>query len=105
MATFQETSVPDDHWDVLIIGGEPGGASAAHKVAATGKRIHKDDMEAHHRLKRKLEHVLGATDCYPVLLDRSLHLGKNIPVGGAALRVADLVAARLSNRQSQTAAA
>jgi choline dehydrogenase-like flavoprotein len=46
--------------------------------------IHEGDMEAHHRLKKKLEQVLEAADCYPVLLDRGLYLGKDIPVGGTA---------------------
>jgi len=42
------------------------------------------NMEAHHRLKRKLEEILDAAHAYPVLLDRSLYLGKNVPVGGTA---------------------
>ena len=42
------------------------------------------DMEAHHRLKKKLEGLLDAADAYPILLDRSLYLGKGIPVGGTA---------------------
>ena len=28
-----------DHYDVIIIGSGPGGASVAHKLAPTGKRI------------------------------------------------------------------
>ena len=40
--------------------------------------------EAHRRLKRKLEKMLSAAGSHSVLLDRSLYLGKNIPVGGTA---------------------
>ena len=46
--------------------------------------IHETNLEAHHRLKKKLEQVLDAAGCYPFLLDRSLYLGKDIPVGGTA---------------------
>ncbi len=46
--------------------------------------VRDNNMEAHHRLKKKLEQVLDAADCYPFLLDRSLYLGKDIPVGGTA---------------------
>ena len=41
-------------------------------------------MEAHHRLKKKLEQYLGKIGAHPVLLERSLYLGKNIPIGGTA---------------------
>ena len=43
-----------------------------------------NNMEAHGRLKAKLEQVLGKLDAHPVLLDRSLYFGKNIPIGGTA---------------------
>ncbi len=43
-----------------------------------------NNMEAHHRLKKKLEHLLGVAGAHPVLLERRLYLGKNIPVGGTA---------------------
>jgi choline dehydrogenase-like flavoprotein len=36
------------------------------------------------RLKKKLEHLLSASGAHPILLDRSLYLGKNIPIGGTA---------------------
>jgi choline dehydrogenase-like flavoprotein len=42
------------------------------------------NMEAHHRLKKKLEHILSRAGAHPVLLERSLYLGKNIPIGGTA---------------------
>jgi choline dehydrogenase-like flavoprotein len=46
--------------------------------------LYENNMEAHHRLKKKLEHYLGKIGAYPVLLERSLYLGKNIPIGGTA---------------------
>ncbi len=42
------------------------------------------NMEAHHRLKKKLEKMLGKAGLHPVLLERSLYLGQNIPIGGTA---------------------
>jgi choline dehydrogenase-like flavoprotein len=39
---------------------------------------------AHRRLRHKLEGLLGALDAHPHLLERSLYLGKDIPVGGTA---------------------
>ena len=41
-------------------------------------------MEAHRRLKKKLEQMLTALGSHPVLLERRLYLGKNIPIGGTA---------------------
>ena len=43
-----------------------------------------NNMEAHHRLKRKLEQMLSKQHAHPVLLERRLYLGKNIPIGGTA---------------------
>jgi choline dehydrogenase-like flavoprotein len=40
--------------------------------------------EAHGRLKRKLEGLLNAVDAHPHLIERSLYLGKDIPIGGTA---------------------
>jgi choline dehydrogenase-like flavoprotein len=42
------------------------------------------NMEAHHRLKKKLEQILSRAGAYPLLLERSLYLGKNIPISGTA---------------------
>jgi choline dehydrogenase-like flavoprotein len=42
------------------------------------------NMEAHHRLKKKLEHILNVAGAHPLLMDRNLYLGKNIPIGGTA---------------------
>jgi choline dehydrogenase-like flavoprotein len=46
--------------------------------------IHEGNMEAHHRLKKKLEELLRHAGAHPVLLERSLYLGKDIPIGGTA---------------------
>jgi choline dehydrogenase-like flavoprotein len=42
------------------------------------------DMEAHGRLKKKLEQILSNAGAHPVLLERSLYLGQDIPIGGTA---------------------
>ncbi len=41
-------------------------------------------MEAHRRLKKKLEQMLGKAGAHPVLLERKPYLGKDIPIGGTA---------------------
>jgi choline dehydrogenase-like flavoprotein len=46
--------------------------------------ITEGNMEAHHRLKKKLEHILSSAGAHPLLMDRNLYLGKNIPIGGTA---------------------
>jgi choline dehydrogenase-like flavoprotein len=46
--------------------------------------LNENNMEAHHRLKRKLEQILSRAGTHPILLERSLYLGKNIPIGGTA---------------------
>ncbi len=43
-----------------------------------------NNMEAHQRLRRKLQQYLDQAATWPVLLDRRLYLGKNIPIGGTA---------------------
>ena len=43
-----------------------------------------NNMEAHQRLKKKLEQMLSRQNAHPVLLERKLYLGKNIPIGGTA---------------------
>ena len=40
--------------------------------------------EAHHRLRTKLKDMLSSIDAHPHLLERSLYLGKDIPIGGTA---------------------
>ncbi|MCB8883680.1 GMC family oxidoreductase [Acidisoma cellulosilytica] len=46
--------------------------------------VTENNMEAHHRLKKKLEHLMSVVGAHPVLLERSLYLGKNIPISGTA---------------------
>ncbi len=43
-----------------------------------------NNMEAHHRLRKKLEQHMGQSGAHPVLVERSLYLGKDIPIGGTA---------------------
>ncbi len=46
--------------------------------------ITESNMEAHHRLKKKLKKILSKAGAHPVLMERSLYLGKDIPIGGTA---------------------
>jgi len=46
--------------------------------------ITEGNMEAHHRLKTKLEQMLSKAGAHPVLLEHSLYLGNDIPIGGTA---------------------
>ena len=59
-----------------------------NRIFYDGERVVLDvtegNMEAHHRLTKKLESILTAADAYPLLLERSLYLGKDIPIGGTA---------------------
>ena len=61
---------------------------AENRVRYDGERvvleIIEGNMEAHHRLKKKLKNLLSRAGAHPVLLERSLYLGKDIPVGGTA---------------------
>ncbi|MGH8114245.1 MAG: GMC oxidoreductase [Rhodanobacteraceae bacterium] len=43
-----------------------------------------NNMEAHERLRKKLESLLEPMGAYPHLLERKLYLGKDIPIGGTA---------------------
>ena len=42
------------------------------------------NMEAHHRLKKKLEQMLSRAGAHPGAAGAKLYLGKNIPIGGTA---------------------
>jgi choline dehydrogenase-like flavoprotein len=59
-----------------------------NRIRYDGERVVLDitegDMEAHHRLKKKLEQILSSAGAHPVLLERSLYLGNDIPIGGTA---------------------
>ena len=46
--------------------------------------VTENNMEAHRRLKRKLEHLMSLVGAHPVLLERKLYLGKDIPISGTA---------------------
>jgi choline dehydrogenase-like flavoprotein len=46
--------------------------------------LKENNLEAHHRLKKKLEQILKRAGAHAVMLERSLYLGKNIPIGGTA---------------------
>jgi choline dehydrogenase-like flavoprotein len=46
--------------------------------------IKEGNMEAHHRLRKKLEELLTHVDAHPMLLERNLYFGKDIPIGGTA---------------------
>lgn len=59
-----------------------------NRIRYDGERVvlelTENNMEAHHRLKKKLEELMSRNDAYPVLLERKLYLGKDIPIGGTA---------------------
>jgi choline dehydrogenase-like flavoprotein len=46
--------------------------------------LHDTNLEAHNRLKAKLESMLGDLGLHDQLMHRSLYLGKNIPIEGTA---------------------
>ena len=41
-------------------------------------------MEAHHRLRKKLELILAEVGAHPTLMDRNLYFGQDVPIGGTA---------------------
>jgi len=59
-----------------------------NRIFYDGERVVLDvtenNMEAHHRLRKKLELILSKAGAHPVLLERKLYLGKDIPIGGTA---------------------
>ncbi len=59
-----------------------------NRVFYDGERVVLDitegNMEAHHRLKKKLKQILDIAGHHALLLERNLYLGKNIPIGGTA---------------------
>ena len=46
--------------------------------------VTENNLEAHRRLKRKLEQMLDAAGARAAFLDRNLYLGKNVPIAGTA---------------------
>jgi choline dehydrogenase-like flavoprotein len=59
-----------------------------NRITYDGDRVTLDVTEtnqtAHKHLRKKLERALSSAGAHPKLLDRSLYLGKNIPLGGTA---------------------
>ena len=59
-----------------------------NRIRYDGDRVVLDltetNMEAHRRLKKKLGYHLSTAGSYPVLHERSLYLGKDIPISGTA---------------------
>jgi choline dehydrogenase-like flavoprotein len=46
--------------------------------------ITEGNMEGHHRLRKKLEQMMTRSGAHPVLLERSLYFGTDIPIAGTA---------------------
>jgi len=61
---------------------------AQNRIFYDGERVVLDvtenNMEAHRRLRKKLEQVLNSAGAHPLLWQRSFYLGKNIPISGTA---------------------
>lgn len=46
--------------------------------------IAEGNMEAHYRLRKKLEEMLSRAGAHPVLMDHKLYFGQDVPIGGTA---------------------
>ena len=46
--------------------------------------ITEGNMEAHHRLRKKLQEMLSRAGAHPVLMDHKLYFGQDVPIGGTA---------------------
>jgi choline dehydrogenase-like flavoprotein len=61
---------------------------AENRIFYDGERVllevAENNMEAHRRLREKLEQMLNSAGVHPLLFEHSLYLGKNIPIGGTA---------------------
>jgi len=66
-----------------------------NRIFYNGEKVMLDvtetNAEAHTRLKKKLETILGRTGAHPMLLERKLYLGKDIPISGTAHQAGTLV--------------
>jgi choline dehydrogenase-like flavoprotein len=62
--------------------------SPDNRIYYDGERVILDvnegNMEGHRRLRAKLEGIVTAANGHPVLLENTLYLGKDIPIGGTA---------------------
>ena len=60
----------------------------ANRISYDGDRVvlalKENNVEAHRRLRAKLQALTSELDLQPHLFDRSLYLGKGIPIGGTA---------------------
>ena len=57
------------------------------RLGADGRvqlEVTENNMEAHRRLRAKLEGLLGDCGLHPHLMERKLYFGKDIPIGGTA---------------------
>ena len=56
--------------------------------STAGGRVHLDltltNMEGHRRLRNRLRDICDKVDIHPHLIDRTLYLGQNTPIGGTA---------------------
>ncbi|WP_407529012.1 GMC oxidoreductase [Methylobacterium oryzisoli] len=59
-----------------------------NRVYYRGGEVHLDltetNLEAHKRLRRKLQSMLDQVGIHPHLIDRTLYLGQNVPIGGTS---------------------
>jgi len=59
-----------------------------NRIFYDGARVNLDltptNLEAHRRLKQKLRDLCSKLDVHPHLFERSLYLGKDVPIGGTA---------------------
>ncbi|MDX7949723.1 GMC family oxidoreductase [Lichenihabitans sp. Uapishka_5] len=59
-----------------------------NRILYDGERVvldlHENNMEAHRRLRAKLKEIMTKEGAAPVLLERKLYFGKDIPIGGTA---------------------
>jgi choline dehydrogenase-like flavoprotein len=59
-----------------------------NRIHYEGERVvlslKENNLEAHRRLKKQLERMLNGIGAHPMLIERSLYLGKQIPIGGTA---------------------
>jgi choline dehydrogenase-like flavoprotein len=59
-----------------------------NRIFYEGDRVNLDltqtNMEGHQRLKQKLRDLCSKLDVHPHLFERSLYLGKDVPIGGTA---------------------
>jgi choline dehydrogenase-like flavoprotein len=46
--------------------------------------VTENNIEAHRRLRKKLEQMPNSAGAHPLLFEHSLYLGKNVPIGGSA---------------------